>query len=139
MTGYELGEVLDRAQFFKLWSFYEKIKVENLFTEFLAQKHLRLSDPFAIFIKMGDIGGRIYLYYAKCEEGLHQRRGLRKQIEDRHVDWADYSTVMSQQFYSLGREVVVQWKASLEAVAPLVKHENILRDSYVIVFVESTT
>ena len=126
MTGYELGDVLDRSQFFAMWAFCEKFKVENLLTEVLARKHLLLSDHFSAFIKMGDIGGRIHLYYAECEERLHQRRGLRRLTEDRQADWADYSIAMSQQFYSLGREIVVQWKANLEAVAPLVKHEEYL-------------
>jgi hypothetical protein len=40
MTGYELGDVLDRSQFFEMWSFYEKFKVENLLTEVLVRKHL---------------------------------------------------------------------------------------------------
>ena len=126
MTGYELGDVLDKTQFFAMWSFCERFKVENLFTEVLARKHLRLADPFSAFIKMGDVGGRIYLYYAECEERLHLRRGLRRLTEDRQANWADYSIVMSQQFYSPGRETVVQWKANLEAVAPLVKHEEYL-------------
>ncbi len=126
MTGYELEAVLDRSQFFVMWSFCERFKVENLFVEVLARKHLRLSDPFAAFIKMGDIGGRIYLYYAECEERLHVRRGLRRLTEERQADWGDYSAVMSQQFYSPGREAVVQWRTNLEAIAPLVKHEEFL-------------
>lgn len=86
---------------------------------------------------MGDIGGRVYLYYAECEERLHLRRGLRKLTEDRQADWADYSIVMSQQFYSSGRETMVQWKANLEAVVPLVKHEGYLEKVLNLVFVES--
>ena len=89
-----------------MWSFYEKFRVENLFTEVLARKHLRLFDLFSTF-KMGDIGGQIYLYYAECEERLYQRRGLRRLTEGRQVDWANYSSLMSQQFYSPGKEVVV--------------------------------
>ena len=126
MTGYEIGDILDRAHFFDMWTFCEKFKVENLFTKVLVRKHLQLSDPFSAFVKMGDIGGRIYLYYAKCEERLFQRRGLRRLTEGRNVDWADYSVLMSQQFYSPGRETVVQWKANLEAIAPVVRDEAYL-------------
>ena len=60
----------------------------------------------------------------ECEERLHQRQGLRRLTEDRQVDWVDYSIAIFQQFYSPRREDVVQWKANLEAVAPLVKHEE---------------
>ena len=126
MTGYELGDVLDRTQFFELWAFCEKFKVENLLTEVLVRKHLQLSDPFSAFIRMGDMGGRIYLYYAECEERLHQRRSLRRLTEGRTVDWADYSVLISQQFYNPGRETVVQWKNNLESVAVLVKDEDYL-------------
>lgn len=75
---------------------------------------------------MGDIKDRIYLYYAKCEEHLHRLRGLRRQFEERRVDWADYGTQISQQFYNQKWETMVRGRASLESVLPLVKHEDYL-------------
>lgn len=124
MVGLELREVMDREKFKGLWEFCSKFKVENLLVEILARKHLKLSDPFHAFVVMGDIGGRIFLYYAGCEEKLLQRRGLRRQIEERVVDWTDYSTVIYQQFYHPERQIIAQWRASLEVVLPLVRHED---------------
>ena len=77
MTRYELGEVLDRSQFFTMCASDEKFRVENYFTKVIIRKHLRLADLFYVFIKMGDIGGQINLYYAECDELLHQCSGLR--------------------------------------------------------------
>ena len=48
---------------------------------------------------IGDIGGRIYLYYAGCEEKLNSRQALGRQVAARNVDWLDYGTQMTQEFY----------------------------------------
>ena len=97
-----------------------------MLTEVMVRKHLQLSDIFSPFVKIGDIGGRIYLYYAECEERLYQRRGLRRLTKGRTVDWADYNILMSQQFYSPVSEIVVQWKINLKAIALLVKDDEYL-------------
>ena len=70
MARKKLEEELTQEQFQTLWQFSVSLKYENLFTEILARKHLRLLDPFAAFVKIGDVGARIYLYYSMCEEQL---------------------------------------------------------------------
>ncbi len=69
------------------------------FTEILARKHLILLDPFAAYVVLGDVGARIYLYYAECEEQLHMQRVEGRRVEVREVDWDDYGTQMSKDFY----------------------------------------
>jgi hypothetical protein len=71
MVGLELEEWLNHGQFQILWTFFEKLHVENLCTENLAHKHLRLLDPFSAFVVIRDIDAIIYLYYADCKEQLH--------------------------------------------------------------------
>ena len=104
MVGLELEACLTREQFQELWEFSVRCSVENLFTEILARKHLILLDPFTAYVVLGDVGARIYLYYADCEEQLHIRRALARRVEEREVDWSDYGTQMAQQFYGQNRE-----------------------------------
>lgn len=58
----------------------------------LACKHLRLSNLFVVFVKIGDVGARIYLYYSECEEQLQIRTSIGRQVPKCVVDWADYGS-----------------------------------------------
>ena len=126
MCGKELDEVLTKEQFESLWDFSVSLKYENLFTEMLARKHLRLEDPFAAFVKIGDVGARIYLYYSGCEEQLQVRRSTGREVPERAVDWADYGSRMSQPFYAQDTQTRAQWRRSLEALQLQVKDEEYL-------------
>lgn len=126
MVGLEMGDILDRIQFQTLWAWSEGLTVENLLVEIVARKHLILTDPFSAFVEMGDVGGRIYLYYAGEEEKLQQCKGVRRNYEERIVDWSDYATLMADQFYSQTAETMDKWKANLERVLALVKDEEYL-------------
>lgn len=68
MARKQTEELLTHKQFWTMWECSVKLKVENLFTMILAWKHLRLSDPFVVFAKIGDVGARIYLDYFGCEK-----------------------------------------------------------------------
>jgi hypothetical protein len=70
MVGIDMGIILSPEQFQFLWGFGEGYHVKNLLVEILARKYLKLLDSFATFVVLGDIGGRIYLYYASCEDKL---------------------------------------------------------------------
>ena len=126
MAGLQLEEWLTHAQFERMWHFSVKHHEENLLVEILARKHLRLLDPFSAFIMIGDIGARIFLYYADCEEQLHLRRSAARHIDDRHVDWADYGAQLAQQFYGQTKTIIMRWKTNLESILPLIRHEVFL-------------
>lgn len=78
MARRKLEDMLTHKEFQALWQFSVKMKAENLITEILACKHLRLLDPFSAFVMIGDVGTRIYLYYFGCEEQLQIRRIARQ-------------------------------------------------------------
>ena len=124
MVGLELEAWLNQQQFQTLWTFCGLLSIENLLTKILAQQHLRLLDPFSAYVTMGDIGARIYLYYAGCERHLHHRWMEGKHSAQRKVDWVDYGKRMAQQFYGQSHETMSKWKASLEKVLPLVQDEG---------------
>lgn len=126
MVGLESEAWLNQEQFQAIWDFCEKFNVKNLFTEILARKHLRLMDPFSAFVLIGDVGARIYLYYADCEAQLQLRRTSFRHLKGRQVDWTDYGVQMSQQFYGQSRETISRWRISLESLLPQVQHEDTL-------------
>lgn len=126
MVGLQLEEWLTHAQFESLWYFSGRYHEENLLVEILARKHLRLLDPFSAFIMIGDVGARVFLYYADWEEQLHLRRSAVRHIDDRHVDWTDYGAQLAQQFYGQTNTTILIWKTNLESLLPLVRHEVFL-------------
>lgn len=126
MVGLELEAWITNAQFQELWTFSVTCDVENLFAEILARKHLRLLEPFEAYIVLGDVGARIFLYYADCEEQLHIRRTIGRRVDEREADWSDYGTQMSQQFYGQSRETRAKWKKNLEDLLPMLRHEEYL-------------
>ena len=124
MVGIDMGTIISPNQFQFLWEFCRRYQVENLLAEILARKHLKLLDPFAAFIVLGDVGGRIYLYYASCEEKLQSRHALGRQVAARNVDWLDYGTQMTPMFYRQSLESLHRWRASLYLVLPLLMNED---------------
>jgi hypothetical protein len=42
--------------------------VENLLAEILARKDLNLSDPYSVFMLLGDLGARVLQYYMGLED-----------------------------------------------------------------------
>lgn len=124
MAGKQIEDTLTHNQFQTMWEFSVELKVENLFTEILARKHLRLSDPFAAFLKIGDVGARIYLYYSGCEEQLQLKRSNGRYVAERVVDWVDYGSQMAEQFVGQDSETRAQWRRNLEALLIRVKDEE---------------
>lgn len=101
-------------------TFCENAQIENLFTKFLACKHLRLLEPFLAYVMVGDVRPRIYLYYVGFEKQLQNWRRLGRQYEKRKVNWVDYNIQMVQQFYGLNYETMNKWETNLESVLQLV-------------------
>lgn len=120
MVMMELNEWITHEQFQTLWTLSMGFSEENLFTKLLSWKHLKLLDPFSAFVVMGDVGARIYLYYANCKEQLQNKRTTSSQCEELQVNWTDYGVQMAQQFYGQSRGTMAKWKISLEGVLPLV-------------------
>lgn len=103
-----------------------KTKVENLFIEILGIKHLKPLDPFSAFVRIGDQGARIYLYYLGCEEQLQIRRAAGRQSVERLVDWVAYGSYLFLQIYGQNNKFWGQWKDTLEVLLINIKDEDYL-------------
>lgn len=72
------------------------------------------------------MSARIYLYYSGCEEQLQIKRSIGRQVHERVVDWADYGSQMSQQFYGHDSNNRAKWQNTLESLLLWVKDEDYL-------------
>jgi hypothetical protein len=64
---YRPGQTLSQTEFEDLWNRMEILGKENLLVEMLCRNVLKLSDPLAAVILMGDIGARVTMYYMELE------------------------------------------------------------------------
>ena len=72
----EYRERLDPHRFEATWQATCTYELENLLTEMVPRADLELEDKPAAYIRIGDFGLRRFLYYAKLEVDLGQRREL---------------------------------------------------------------
>jgi hypothetical protein len=59
---YRPGQTLSPTEFEDLWNRMEVLDKENLLVEMLCRNVLKLSDPLAAVILMGDVGARVTMY-----------------------------------------------------------------------------
>ena len=115
---------LDHSLFVKIWQDSKERGVENLFTEILARKHIQLSDPHAAFLLIGDMGARILLYYASLEEQWVIRQNMSVKDDRRVVNWQDYSTRVSSQFYAQNQSDLYEWQQVLSELHKQLEHSE---------------
>ena len=100
VTGLKKKEWLDHSRFQKVWQQSLEWGVENLFVEILVRKRLNLSDLYSAFVIIGDIGARVFLYYAALEHQWAIRHQFLVPTERREVSLFEYGTQVNSQFYS---------------------------------------
>lgn len=88
--------------------------MENLIVEIMARKRLNLSDPYATFVLLGELGARIFQYYTGLEHQWLLRYELPSQVEPKVVNWQDYETQITSQFYNQPWEKLTCWKEVLQ-------------------------
>ena len=59
---YRLGQWLSKLEFETLWDQVVPVGKENLVVEMLCRNVLKLNDPLAVLILIGDIGVRVAMY-----------------------------------------------------------------------------
>jgi hypothetical protein len=72
---YRPGQTLSQIEFEDLWNRMEVLGKENLLVEMLCRNVLKLSDPLAAVILMGDVGAKVTMYYMELELRIREKRG----------------------------------------------------------------
>ena len=111
------GAWIGHRQFLQLWRQTGELGVENLFAENLARKHLRLSDPYSSFMLLGDLGAKVLQYYAGFKHEWLPRHQLPIKVEARVVNWHDYDTQITSQFYDQPWENLTSWQEVLQSLS----------------------
>jgi hypothetical protein len=64
---YRLGQWLSKLEFETLWDRVVLAGKENLLVEMLCRNVLKLNDPLAAVILIGDVGAKVAMYYMELE------------------------------------------------------------------------
>jgi hypothetical protein len=80
----------------------EVLGKENLLVEMLCRNVLKLSDPLAAVILMGDVGARVTMYYMELELRIREKQGREMQPASLRVtNFKDYGPGITHDIYSL--------------------------------------
>jgi hypothetical protein len=103
---YRSGQKLSKLEFEELWHRVEVVGKENLLVEMLCRDILKLSDPLAAVILMGDVGARVTMYYMELELRIREKRGKEMRPTSlRVIHFKDYGS----DFYRIKREGILMW------------------------------
>lgn len=128
VTGLKWKEWLDHSRFHKLWQQSVKWGVENLLVEILVRRRLNLSDPYSVFVIIGDVGARVFLYYATLEHQWVLRHQFPIQAGRREVSMFEYGTQINSQFYSQSWENLQTWNETLKQLRAHLRYPNFVSD-----------
>lgn len=82
---------IDHSRVMKLWQQSVEWGVESLILEILVGRQIYLSNPYSAFIVMGDLGARIFFYYAIVEDQWILKQQFIVNAERREVSWQEDS------------------------------------------------
>jgi hypothetical protein len=103
---YRSGQKLSKLEFEELWHRVEVVSKENLLVEMLCRDILKLSDPLAAVILMGDVGARVTMYYMELELHIREKRGREMRPTSLRVThFKDYGS----DFYRIKGEGILMW------------------------------
>jgi hypothetical protein len=71
---YRPGQWLFKLEFETLWDQVVLAGKENLLVEMLCQSVLKLNDPLAAVILVGDVGAKVAMYYMDLELRIREKR-----------------------------------------------------------------
>lgn len=128
VTGLKKFSWIDHTMFQLIWQQSTQWGVENLFSEILARRHVNLSDPYSAFITLGDLGARVFLYYASLENQWVLRHQTPLIAERREASWQDYGPVVLSQFYSQPIAHIGQWQEVLRFLLAQVQRPEFITE-----------
>jgi hypothetical protein len=70
---YRLGQWLSKLEFKTLWDRVVLAGKEDLLVEMLCRNVLKLNDPLAAVILIGDVGARVAMYYMDLELRIREK------------------------------------------------------------------
>jgi hypothetical protein len=117
---YRLGQWLSKLKFETLWNRVVLAGKENLLVEMLCRNVLKLNDPLAAVILIGDVGARVAMYYMNLELRIREKRGSEmRSAQPRVTHFKDYGPSITHDIYSLSDNARQTWTMVLK---------NLLRD-----------
>jgi hypothetical protein len=99
---YRLGQWLSKLEFETLWNQVGIVGKENLLVEMLCRNVLKLNDPLAALILIGDVGAIVAMYYMDLELRIREKRAREmRSAQPRVTHFKDYRPGITYDIYSL--------------------------------------
>ena len=125
---YRSGQSLSKLEFEALWRKVEVIGKGNLLVEMLCRNVLKLSDPLAAVLIMGDVGARVTMYYMELELRIREKRGRElRPVLSRVTHFKDYGPGITHDIYSLSETARQGWTMVLKDLVRDFHHEDTIR------------
>jgi hypothetical protein len=88
---------------------------ENLLVEMLCRNVLKLNDPLAVVILIGDVGARVAMYYMDLELRIREKRAREMQTaQSRVTHFKDYGPGITHDINSLSDNARQTWTMVLK-------------------------
>jgi hypothetical protein len=125
---YRSGQKLSKLEFEELWHRVEVVGKENLLVEMLCRDVLKLNDPLAVVILIGDVGARVTMYYMELELRIREKRGREMRPTSLRVThFKDYGPGITHDIYSLSETTRQAWTIVLKNLLRDFHHEDTIR------------
>lgn len=125
------NQVLSVLEFERLWTESLKDGCENLFTEILVRRELKVTDPFKVFQIVAEFGVRVFMYYAQLELSLQQRRRQVAALElnppRREVDLQFWNAAVTTSLTICPPHLLQRWMAEFSRVRSSLQDDNYLQ------------
>jgi hypothetical protein len=115
-------------EFETLWDRVVLVGKENLLVEMLCRNVLKLNDPLAAIILIGDVGARVAIYYMYLELRIREKRAREmRSAQPRVTHFKDYGPGITHDIYSLSDSARQTWTMVLKNLLRDFHHDDTIR------------
>jgi hypothetical protein len=125
---YRLGQWLSKLEFETLWTQVIVAGKGNLLVEMLCRNVLKLNDPLAAIILIGDVGARVAMYYMDLELQIREKRAREmRSSQPRVTHFKDYGPGITHDIYNLSNNDRYTWTIVLKDLLHDFHHDDTVR------------
>jgi hypothetical protein len=128
LHAYRPRQWLSKLEFETLWDQVVVAGKENLLVEMLCRNVLKLNDPLAAIILVGDVGARVAMYYMDLELRIREKRAREmRSTQPRVTHFKDYGLGITHDIYSLSNNTRHTWTIVLKDLLRDFQHDDTIR------------
>ena len=114
--------------FRKLWEVCTYWGKDNLLVEIILREDQGVLDPLRIFLTIGDLGARVFLYYRNLEGMMQYQRERNSTSWERRIGVDQFVLALNNTTQTPGGEDFLQWKQSINQLSVVFEDEQVIKD-----------